>query len=311
MIRTTKFRHIPRLVQTRLYSTEISPAQLSALDKWIGSPNKLILSDRLSYERVSDLYITLPTRDGMQRPYEEPQESQPLPYGHHFGFFHARTPEALLKADGTDPELCPPDPFIRRMWTGGRIEWNNANPLLIGAKAASTATVGSVAKKGFEKGKPMVFVNMKIDITMEGKSEPSVTETRAHVYLPPSQVKDVPTTSHFSFSFLPGLTTLFRFSALMFNAHHIHLDKDITQIHEGYPERLVHGPLTAMMLLEAAVFHNPGLKLKTFEYRATNPLIVNRKITIHGLWNDRKSAKLWCVDENGVVGMVGSIEKDV
>jgi len=39
----------------------------------------------------------------------------------------------------------------------------------------------------------------------------------------------------FSFSYTPSLTTLFRFSALTFNGHHIHLDKDYAQKVEGYP----------------------------------------------------------------------------
>jgi len=102
--------------------------------------------------------------------------------------------------------------------------------------------------------------------------------------------------------------TLFRFSALMFNAHSIHLDLLFTQEKEGYPERLVHGPLTAMMLLETAIFHNPGLQLKSFEYRARNPIIVNRTSTIHGVWNDNTSVKLWCVDDDGVVGMTGTVQ---
>jgi hydroxyacyl-ACP dehydratase HTD2-like protein with hotdog domain len=75
-------------------------------------------------------------------------------------------------------------------------------------------------------------------------------------------------------------------------------------------ERLVHGPLTALMLLETAVFHNPGLQLTSFEYRARNPMIVKRAMTIHGSWTDKNIIKLWCVDENGVVGMTGTVETD-
>lgn len=52
-------------------------------------------------------------------------------------------------------------------------------------------------------------------------------------------VKDVPTSADFSFTYTPTLTTLFRFSALTFNGHHIHLDKEYAQEKEGYP-----GPLS-------------------------------------------------------------------
>ena len=64
------------------------------------------------------------------------------------------------------------------------------------------------------------------------------------------------------------------------------------------------------MLLETAVFHNPGLQLKSFEYRARNPMVVKRTISIHGSWTDNSSIKLWCVDEDGVVGMTGTVKTD-
>ncbi|KAM6500486.1 hypothetical protein JOM56_003500 [Amanita muscaria] len=305
-------------IRGRSYSIGLTANQLDALDIWIASHGRLVLSDRFTEDRLSDLYITLPTRDGTSAVYREPQDSQPVGYGHHLAFFHPRTPETKLRPDGTDPVLCPPEPFTRRMWAGGAVIWNNANPLLVGSKAKATSTTASIDKKGFEKGTPMIFVNQQIQVAMQGSSEPSLTETRSHVYLPstsrpsnrPREVNDIPPQSDFSFTYLPTLTTLFRFSALTFNAHHIHLDKDITN-GEGYPERLVHGPLTALMLLETATLNNPALKIKSFEYRAVNPMIVNHRMTIHGAWLDDVTARLWCIDQNGIVGMVGTIRKDV
>lgn len=173
-------------IRGRPYSTQLTPNQLTALDNWIASPGKLVLSDTVSPGHLSDLYITLPSRDGTRKPYEEPQHSQPVPYGHHLVFFHPRTPESMLRTDGTDPVLCPLSPFTRRMWAGGRFEWNNANPLLVGSKATATSSIASVIRKGFENGKPMVFVNQKVEIVKEGSTEPSVTEIRSHVYLPQS-----------------------------------------------------------------------------------------------------------------------------
>lgn len=74
-----------------------------------------------------------------------------------------------------------------------------------------------------------------------------------------------------------------------------------------HSERLVHGPLTAMMLLETAVFFHPEIQIKSFEYRARNPVIVNRLSTIKGVWIDKATIKLWCIDEDGVVGMTGTV----
>jgi hydroxyacyl-ACP dehydratase HTD2-like protein with hotdog domain len=62
------------------------------------------------------------------------------------------------------------------------------------------------------------------------------------------------------------------------------------------------------MLLETIVYHKPEAMLKTFEYRATNPVIVNRPVTVNGAWENKKTAVLWCVDGNGVVGMTGKVQ---
>jgi len=196
------------------------------------------------------------------------------------------------------------------------MSWDAKNPLLIGESAVSTSTVESIEKKEFDKGTPMVFVNQKIEVTMAGQARPSVLEERSHVYLAdsvavnkvPRDVKGIPPTADFSFTFTPSLTTLFRFSALTFNGHHIHLDKDYAQLQEGYPERLVHGPLTALMLLETTMLHKPQARIAQFEYRARNPIIVNRPMTIAGVWTDERTVTLWCVNDEGVVGMTGSVQ---
>jgi len=300
----------------RLYST-VSATDYEALDKWIATPRENVLPDSFHFEHLSDLYITLATRDGTRQTYAPPKEASPLGYGHHLAFFHSRVPESQLKADGTDADFSPPEPFTRRMWAGGKMTWNPDSPLMIGAKATATWGIDTVEKKGFDdpQKNPMVFVNQRLDIKMAGATETSVVEERNHVYISSEargakkvrEVRDIPATSDFSFQYKPSLATLFRFSAIMFNAHSIHLDLEFTQKQDGFPERLVHGPLTALMLLETANFHNPGLQIKTFEYRAHNPVYVNRISTIHGAWDDSTSIKLWCIDEDGVVGMVGLV----
>ena len=44
---------------------------------------------------------------------------------------------------------------------------------------------------------------------------------------------------------------LFRFSALTYNAHRIHYDRDYARA-EGYPGLVVHGPLQALLMAELA-----------------------------------------------------------
>ncbi|KAH6918535.1 hypothetical protein BKA70DRAFT_1247462 [Coprinopsis sp. MPI-PUGE-AT-0042] len=303
------------LNRTHYSTVELPLGAVHALDNWIAHPPTLSLSDGLSLDHAQDLYATIPTRDGSHRAFEEPKIGDALGYGHHLAFFHCKSPEKKLRQDGTDEELSPPPPFSTRMWAGGKVKFDTENPLVIGTPARTSASVKHVLKKGFEKKKPLVFVTQEINFFKQGKTTPSIVEERQHVYIPeslrvvrpPREVSDIPDSADFSFQYKPSPVTLFRFSSLMFNAHHIHLDKDYTTRVEGYPERLVHGPLTAMMLLEAVNFHNPLVHIKEFEYRATNPLYVNRLLTINGTWIDQARAKVWCVDDEGAVGMTGLV----
>ncbi len=45
---------------------------------------------------------------------------------------------------------------------------------------------------------------------------------------------------------------LFRFSALTYNAHRIHYDRDYARDVEGYPGLFTHGPLQALAMAESA-----------------------------------------------------------
>ncbi len=82
-------------------------------------------------------------------------------------------------------------------------------------------------------------------------------------------------------TFQPTTTTLFQFSALTWNAHRIHYDHPYVTEREGYPDLLVHGPLTALLLLDAACRHAPAPP-SSFRYRALAPLYVNQPIRLVG-----------------------------
>jgi len=302
----------------------LSTSQLSALDAWIQSPKHLTTTDTLSPEHLHKLYVTLPTRtlnhSSSTRVPLQPKIGEPLGYGHHLTFFLPKNPEADLRSDGTDVDFCPPEPFTRRMWAGGKFTWSTSKSaeLKIGDTARADSRILEIQKKGFEGKDPMVFVKQRVSFMKGGESgkndEVAIEEERTHVYLAGlgstrtiKEVTGLPK-ADFSFTYLPTPTTLFRFSALTFNGHYIHLSKEYAQS-EGYSERLVHGPLTALMMLESFVFCRPDVqgKLRSFEYRARNPLVVNQTITLYGAWENDKSVQVWAKDENGTVGMTGRI----
>ena len=78
-------------------------------------------------------------------------------------------------------------------------------------------------------------------------------------------------------------TSLFRFSALTFNAHKIHYNEDWTHNVEGHPGLVVHGPLNLINLLNFwRDFHGEGKFPASISYRAVSPLYAGQTYQIQG-----------------------------
>ena len=77
---------------------------------------------------------------------------------------------------------------------------------------------------------------------------------------------------------------------------------------------VVHGPLTALLLVQLLQSelsaNHPNLKIKSFDYRATKPLFVDREIRYCGKWKGNKESggelELFAVDDEGDVAMKGT-----
>ena len=77
----------------------------------------------------------------------------------------------------------------------------------------------------------------------------------------------------------PSVGVLFRYSALTFNSHRIHYDRDYCQLVEHYAGLVFHGPLTATLMAGFASTHKQQ-SLTSFEFRALQPLLDTDQFTI-------------------------------
>ncbi|CAE6518095.1 unnamed protein product [Rhizoctonia solani] len=275
------------------------------------------------------LDLTLPSFDGISKRPPRPELNTPIIPGTELTFFPPLVPTEELYADGTDPSYSAPAPFFRRMWAGGEFAFDPHNQLRVGQKLHCETTVEDVQLKGWEKAREtgtltkdtMIFVKQRREVSNEHGF--AVVERRTHVYRP--EIADLPSSeatgkkkiTHHSdqlppdeqFTFTPSAHTLFRFSALTFNAHRIHLDPVYSSQQEGHEDRLVHGPMTALLLLRFAHFKMPSENhIAAFKYRATHPLVVDRPLTLNLTWtSERRAAEVWATNQEGIVGMRGSI----
>jgi 3-methylfumaryl-CoA hydratase len=208
-----------------------------------------------------------------------------LPPLWHWVYLLERAPAADLGPDGhpvrgTLP--VPPGPGLRRMWAGGRVLVTGA--LRCGAPATKRTRVLSVTEKDGRSGH-LTFVTVGHQVLQGG--EVVVDEEQDLVYRAAGTPTPAPTPAAPEVPVAPGEreipvspVALFRFSALTFNAHRIHYDRDYCRDVEGYPGLLTHGPLQALAMAEAARAlsgntddANAGGRAVTFAYRLVSPLL--------------------------------------
>jgi len=110
---------------------------------------------------------------------------------------------------------------------------------------------------------------------------------------------------------VPDDVLLFRYSALTFNGHRIHYDRQyVTQV-EGYPGLVVHGPLIATLLVDLVRRHSDR-PMKRFEFKALRPTFEcadQRHLRVSGQPDaSGQHIRLWAQDHAGWLTMQASAE---
>ncbi|TPX37220.1 hypothetical protein SmJEL517_g00994 [Synchytrium microbalum] len=276
---------------------------------------KMHESDIIDAGRMHLLALTLNPKnhDGL----ETFIPGRPVQEAYHLTLFPPRIPEQDLALDGYDVIWSPPHPFTQRMWAGGSFEFNVDNPLRIGQRVYQSTSVDRVERKMSKKGAgASIFVWLKKQVYNEAGL--AMTELRTLAYMKadrnPSAARTLPydAPSDFSATHTPSPMTLFRYSALTFNSHLIHYDYKYCTETEGYPDLIVHGPLTCTYLLDLLVKNKPAeARIKSFSYRAVSPLVVKRPLSVHGKFGSGGKdnlIELWARSDQGSLAMKGTAE---
>lgn len=213
----------------------------------------------------------------LDQPATDMAAGAPLPALWHWFYFLPKAPQSRLGVDG-HPErggFMPPIDLPRRMFAGARLRF--LRPLVIGRPAERVAEILAVSEKSGKTGH-LAFVTVRYRIGQGG--EPCLEEEQDIVYREPGQVVPAPVAvaalpappdGAWVRTVTPDPRLLFRFSALTFNAHRIHYDRPYALEAEGYPGLVVHGPLTALLLLELARAR-AGRPITGFRFRGQAPL---------------------------------------
>lgn len=199
--------------------------------------------------------------------------------------------------------FLPPIDLPRRMWAASETEFLSAIP--VGATVVRTSRIADIVEKSGSSGR-LGFVTL--DHVIEADGVAAVRERQTLVYReavqspspsgdglgmgssPPVSALPAPPTPtppptgrgsdawpHYR-TLTPSESLLFRFSALTFNTHRIHYDAPYAREVEGYQGLVVHGPLTATVLLNwAADLFGP---IRRFTFRAVSPAFAGQLLTL-------------------------------
>lgn len=231
----------------------------------------------------------------------------------HWLFFQPRAPQSEIGADGHPKRggFLPPVELPRRMWAGTRIDY--AEPLLVGETATRKSEILSVTEKNGAAG-PLVFVTVRH--TYIGARGVALVEEQDIVYredpkpdAPKPKGKPAPENGVWAETATPDPVMLFRYSAVTFNGHRIHYDLPYANEVEGYPERVVHGPLTATLLIEAFKRNNKSLDVASYHYRSVSPLFCGETITFSGAPSDGEPGvfDVWAANAKGELSLSGKV----
>ncbi len=239
-----------------------------------------------------------------------PIVGEPLPPGWQWLFFNPAAPRSGLGVDGHPQRggFLPPIELPRRMWAGSRIQY--VAELSVDAIATRRSRIQKVENKTGKRG-PLWFVTVEHSISAGGKL--CIVESQDIVYRDATPSNPAPNAAptiepydgkaQWSQTINPDTTLLFRYSALTFNGHRIHYDQAYARDEEGYPNLVVHGPLTATLLQRFAVEQGGGRMLAHFNFRGVSPLFVDRAFQIEGREADDGSLTLWARGPQGELAM--------
>lgn len=246
----------------------------------------------------------------------DPRPGDALPPLWHGLFCTAKLPPARLGVDGLakDEGLLPAAvDFPNKLFGGARFEFRH--PLRIGDAIRKESEVMSFDLK---EGRTGPFVVGLIEHRVSNDDGIAVIEQNDIIYRAAPRAAKPSSSGEprkaaspagasaepvWSRTVSPDPVLMFRHSAVTFNSHRIHYDRDYVR-ENGYPGLLVQGTLIARLMLDMVAVESPGFAVGAFSFRSMRPIYDNGDFTLGAVPSaDGEQISLWALDHAGNIGM--------
>jgi 3-methylfumaryl-CoA hydratase len=238
---------------------------------------------------------------------EELRDGDPLPRGWHFIVLGGETRRSALRADGFPGfGVAMPDLGLPRLLLAGR-EVDYEGDLVIGAPVVRRSWVSKLDRKNAASG-PSAVVTIHHELSSKPNALPAIIEEQTYILLGPTKQRATlarptePVLGQHQKTLVPDETLLFQYSALGFNSHKIHIDRDYARNTEGLPDLVVNGGLTTLLLNEFMRLE-VGVKAVRLSAKHKAPLYCGRPMTLTAAL-EGVTWKLKVHDDTGVVAVV-------
>ena len=241
-------------------------------------------------------------------------EGEAAPWGIHWCLAQPTVRMSALGPDGHPAKggFLPAVPLPRRMWAGGAMTFQG--PIHVGERITRVSRIENVTVKEGRSGSLCfvtvghtistgrgVVIEERQDIVYRGAEQGEPAKPAAAQGAPAKPTRK----AEHSRTVMADPVLLFRYSALTFNAHRIHYDRNYATAEEGYPGLVVHGPLQATLLLTLACDLRGAPK--AFDFRGASPLFDGEAFTVNAATTNG-GMDLWVADSRGRETMTASAQ---
>jgi 3-methylfumaryl-CoA hydratase len=240
------------------------------------------------------------------------EKGSPIPPGWYGGLFPASHRPDKMRTDGqaSGGGIVPPIPLPRRRIGGTRVAFKE--PLRIGDEVTRKTEIADIQIDDGPSGAMATVIERNSLSTGNGLC---IVEERDMCMLSEARAEGAPKTSaaipgeaKWHQTIEPNTPLLFRFSAIRFNSHRIHYDRDYVTKVEKLPGLVVQSSLISQLLIEMCRREAPGQQLKEFNFQNLRSIYDNGgKFTLAGAPSaDRREATLWVLDGENKLSMLAT-----